>query len=642
MVYLAQYFFTSLFMLPVIGRVVFPARLSGKHLAFVTAALILVAFAYLGLWNDNENWHAPGIPEGWHAPEIPQLHAPPPADTNRFWDPSKTTEGYDHPIRKLMLDARTHQDEALLRRSTTLEAAAAKYRERRGRHPPPGFDVWFKAAMEDKAIIVEEYFDRIYKDLTPFWAIDPETLKRRASAWEWNVKVRDGKTTEIGPDSPPPWVPLWAGLVREFETHLPDVDMPINRMDESRLLVPFETVAKMVQQEAAERKMPKPEEVTTMFRGLKSVDAANVTIYEPHWYGDGPKFWNMVAKTCGPDSPAHGVVQLDDDAFRAPAQFPQNYRPSYAYKGYIQNFTAASDPCLQPHIRQLHGSLIEGISTKSSDELIPLFGGSKLPMNNEILIPGAMYLTGNEFYSGGADHGPPWAQKKNGVIWRGDGSGGRTKDFNWHHFQRHRLVDMLNHTTVTHVEINGTRALTFELPDRDIYPDMRIKPGNLGIWLKSFADVAFVHLCCDYFSPFFRPTAPVSIPMKEQYNYKILPDVDGNSFSARFRGFLQSTSLPLKATAYAEWHDDRLVPWLHFVPLDNTLQDLYPVLDYFGDEDGPGDAAAEWIATQGKEWAETVLRREDMKLYVWRLLLEWARVCDENRQNLGFVGDLKR
>jgi hypothetical protein len=35
-----------------------------------------------------------------------------------------------------------------------------------------------------------------------------------------------------------------------------------------------------------------------------------------------------------------------------------------------------------------------------------------------------------------------------------------------------------------------------------------------------------------------------------------------------------------------------------------------------------------------------VLRREDMLLYVWRLLLEFARVCDENRARLGYVDDL--
>lgn len=185
--------------------------------------------------------------------------------------------------------------------------------------------------------------------------------------------------------------------------------------------------------------------------------------------------------------------------------------------------------------------------------------------------------------------------------------------------------------------------MTFELPSKEIYPNRRIKDGQLGAWLKSFADTAFVHLCppnqCSWFGKAFQLSK--EIPMKKQYYYKFLPDVDGNSFSARFRGFLRSTSLPLKATVYTEWHDDRIVPWLHFVPLDNTFQDIYPALDFFADGDGPGDVAARFIAERGKEWAETALRREDMRLYVWRLLLEWARVCDPNRHTLGFVDDLK-
>ncbi|KAF3016794.1 hypothetical protein E8E14_009113 [Neopestalotiopsis sp. 37M] len=127
--------------------------------------------------------------------------------------------------------------------------------------------------------------------------------------------------------------------------------------------------------------------------------------------------------------------------------------------------------------------------------------------------------------------------------------------------------------------------------------------------------------------------------MRKQFAQKYIPDVDGNSFSARFRSLLLSTSLPLKSTIYAEWHDDRLFPWLQFAPLDNSLQDLYTVLDYFTDTE-KGDAAARYIAESGKALAEKVLRREDMLLYTWRLALEFARVCDENRHKPGFVQDI--
>ncbi|CAM1508907.1 Fc.00g026460.m01.CDS01 [Cosmosporella sp. VM-42] len=591
-----------------------PPRVTLRHVAIVV--LFLFAIANVVLWHDTQFWDAPNL--------------------------RKPIGGYNHPIQKLMIEARTRHDEILSKRSTDLESAAARYRDRRGRHPPPGFDRWFQAALRNKAIVVEDYFDRIYKDLTPYWTLDPEILKQRASSWHFVVKVREGKATAQGDvGDRVPWLKLWTGLVKEFAEHLPDVDMPINYLDESRLLVPFETIAELVKQESRERRMLGVEEVTTQFKGLKDVDDAELHPYDPEWHGPSEQYWNLAVKGCGPDTPAYGVKQAED--LSGPAEFPQNYTPSYAHKGYIQNWTAAMDPCLQPHIRQLHGTFIEPISLSSTEELIPLFGGSKLPMNNEILIPGAMYLSKGEFYSGGENHGPSWARKKDGIIWRGMGSGGRPKEHSWHRFQRHRLVDMLNGTSVSHVESNSTRAMTFELPSRDVYPNRRIRDGGLGAWLKEFSDTAFVYLCsphdCEFFNNFFKLRE--EIPMKKQYNYKFLPDVDGNSFSARFRSFLRSTSLPLKATIYAEWHDDRLVPWLHFVPLDNTFQDLYPVLDFFADGDGRGDIAAHFISERGKEWAEAVLRREDMRLYMWRLLLEWARVCDENRHTLGFVEDLK-
>ncbi|KAH1405016.1 hypothetical protein KXX64_009627, partial [Aspergillus fumigatus] len=106
------------------------------------------------------------------------------------------------------------------------------------------------------------------------------------------------------------------------------------------------------------------------------------------------------------------------------------------------------------------------------------------------------------------------------------------------------------------------------------------------------------------------------MPMNKQYDYKYLPDVDGNSFSGRYRGFLLSTSLPIKATIYDEWHDSRLIPWAHFVPMDSTFLDIYGIMEYFIGYRGSGhDHAARKIALNGKKWAEKVLRPEDMQIY---------------------------
>jgi hypothetical protein len=94
---------------------------------------------------------------------------------------------------------------------------------------------------------------------------------------------------------------------------------------------------------------------------------------------------------------------------------------------------------------------------------------------------------------------------------------------------------------------------------------------------------------------------------------------------------------------FREWHDDRLVAWKHFVPMDNRFDDYYGILEYFiGARSLPShDAKAEEIATAGKEWAARVLRKEDMQIYVLRLLLEYARVGADERARLAWIDDLK-
>ncbi|KAH8680597.1 capsule associated protein [Xylariales sp. PMI_506] len=549
-----------------------------------------------------------------------------------------------HPIEDLIAEFRELQGNILSQQSTNLASAAERYRERRGRHPPPGFDAWFAYASEHDAIIVESYFDRIYHDLAPFWALDPHVTARRAATWHHVVQVRNGNATGVGnTEGRVPWLSLWTSLVEEAAPHLPDVDMPINYMDESRLLVPWEEIDGYVTKEQSKRVVVPKAKVVSKYTGLAAMDATfnNDTVaYDPKW--ERADYWDLSRAACSPTTPSRDVAPLGN--FEQFPTFSPNYNPDFAYQGYIHNYTAASDPCLQPHLRGMHGTFVEPVSMSTTKELIPLFGGCKIPGNNDILIPGAMYLTDDAFYSGGETHGPPWKDKINGAVWRGVASGGRNKKENWSHFQRHRLVEMLNGTTVSLAEQNVSRAPTFELPPEDKYDFPRRREGTIGEWMEGFGNAGFVNLLCfptdsncEYILPWFREVQ--GIPMSEQYKYKFMPDVDGNSFSARFRGFMLSTSLPLKATIYAEWHDDRLLPWQHFVPMDNTFQDLYAILDFFT-RDKKGDDAARYIAQKGQEWAAKVLRREDMLLYVWRLLLEFARVCDERREVLGFVDDL--
>jgi Glycosyl transferase family 90 len=606
----------------------------------ILASLIAIFFTYLLRSQSHTSlpYRTPLGP-GWGSSSRPQGPLPP-------YESHPEIEV--HPIDQLIRQAQQKQKETRAKQPNSVGEAAAFYRKRRGRHPPPGFDLWYEGAKSRNALIVEEFFDRIYHDLSPFWALKARDIRIQANTYIQVVRVRDHEASyETDDMNRVPWIQLWHGLIAEAAPFLPDVDMPINYMDETRILVPWDEISKYVAVDMSKRIILPPDEVISTYPGLRLLDRITGPPYDPNWvHNDANKYWDHARMSCPLDSPSRNVSALED--FEDPIDFPVGW-PSYSYHGYISNWTQAMDPCYQPHLRSMHGTFIEPVSMATTHELIPLFGGSKLPMNNDILLPGAMYLSEEARYSGGELAKYNWGSKTDTAVWRGVASGGRNKASNWHHFQRHRFVQATNGTTVSLIEQKKFKPQTFEIPPPGLYDIPAQRTGTLGEWLSSFSDAAFIHLeCfpaeyagkaksagCSYTDPYF--SVMPSMTMADQFASKYLPDIDGNSFSGRWRGFLLSTSLPMKATIYAEWHDDRLMPWVHFVPFDNSFQDFYGIMSYFLNGH---DLGARRIAEEGRSWAESALRREDMLLYVWRLLLEFARMCDDNRDRLGYVGDL--
>lgn len=174
-------------------------------------------------------------------------------------------------------------------------------------------------------------------------------------------------------------------------------------------------------------------------------------------------------------------------------------------------------------------------------------------------------------------------------------------------------------------------------------------------WLQEVTDIAFTDMMCappefdgdvrskncSYTSRLIKvKPEPVAIELN---NYKLSVDIDGTTHSSRWLDLLRSGTMPIKATMLAEWHDDRLQPWVHYVPMDSSFLDVYGILDYFVKPKNHDyydyDKAAQKIAETGAAWAKQWLRREDMQLYTWRLLLEYARVMDDHRERMGFVDD---
>jgi len=81
---------------------------------------------------------------------------------------------------------------------------------------------------------------------------------------------------------------------------------------------------------------------------------------------------------------------------------------------------------------------------------------------------------------------------------------------------------------------------------------------------------------------------------------------------------------------------DRIEPWVHYVPIQLDLSDLLDTLYFFrGDPAGNNGHPdlAEKIAHQGREWSLTHWRKEDLTAYMFRLMLEYARVMNMDRDN---------
>ena len=634
--------------------------------------------------------------------------------------------GASHPIDELILEAEDYHNELLSRRTKGPHDAAQAYRERRGRHPPPRFDRFVKWCEDHDVILVEDYFDQIYGDLAPFWAVDPHVIREFPKSWMNILSIRNGEMRRWGdePANIANWMDFWGtGLQALPLEDMPDVDIAFNGEDEPKMFVPYEKIqAAIATGEKRRQKRPVDSHVPsiTEFVDLDPMDMLRPPVEERkgyRWaeYPEDKPLWEAGRAVCPPHSRARRS-NANENYSKTP-HFPNAHNLTYMHEGYVANWSAAKSSCDNPHLRGLHGTWIGMLSSSLENprprekaiitELVPMLSGCKIhDINAEILVPPAMQwpsdADSSDFtFNFKEDQRIPWEKKKDLVMWRGSASGGVNDADNWTRFQRHRFLSLLNGTLVgqheaarqsdqpvpSHVP-GGHPPLpwNFPLPQTNVYDLAAMHATSpdaaLESWINTRVDAAFIHLrCfpppswfhgngqeCPYDGEYY--TVKPVVKSTEAYKYKYQPDLDGASYSGRYRSILQDSSLPIKATIYDEWHDSRLIPWKHFVPMDNTYVDWYGIMEYFlgyspsttmstknNDPESIGtevevvgddseareghDSVAKKIAMDGSEWTRTALRNEDMLAYVYRLILEIARLGDERRDDMGYADDLK-
>ncbi|KAG4439845.1 hypothetical protein IFR05_004694 [Cadophora sp. M221] len=579
-------------------------------------------------------WSNPHQSEGiiWHQ------------DKEYFEDHAEVND--DHPISTLVKDANKVWKAYKDGRSTTFREAVSKYRTTYERNPPPGFKEWYQFARERGVYNIDD-FGQIMDDLRPFWGLEPAIIRTLAAHMNEDPRnglsglhIRDNKIWKLTNEN---WrVETFAKIVKPFVHLLPDMDISINRLDQPRVVVPFDNMQELLLLEESSRQIyPDPilEWSKNMDGFLKENDTSPITVHPKFIEASGKPFMPIAREACPPESRARS---------NSPGRGDSSYKNSH---GFIANFNGSSDLCtVGPDIQNKHGLLSSPSSMMVSKQLLPIFGECKVNVNSDILFPANMYYMDDERYLYDPKFDYDWDDKKDMLMWRGVTSGGVNTAGNWQHMHRQRLVHFTNSTYMA----DKTAQVLSEDPDLKGAYHM-FENFNVSDFASKHTNVGFTNAIscvpnCSFYDAIV--TFKNGTTMAEQFLSKYLIDVDGHSFSGRWYAFLRSKSLGIKSTIFREWHDSRLFAWRHFVPLDNGYEELYSILAYFigvgsvseALKDGHlyvprHDFEARKLGRQGREWAEKVLRREDIEIYTFRLLLEYARVIDDNRHALGYSGD---
>lgn len=513
-----------------------------------------------------------------------------------------------HPIQRLFEENSKLFAEKLAHQSQTLEGAVSEYKQRYGRAPPPGFSQWFSIAQENDFQFIDE-FDVVMSSIEPYWGIDSETLRSRIESVRSSRSILDINITSSGVfrgfdhyhgDIISQWMDFeaWGDV-------MPTVDLMINVYDEPRIVIPYD---------AMDQTMAAAHTTRTVHRHRwHSLHVNLLTKFKNviKWISVGEQpAWEAIDTACRIGSPARsGKTNRDHTTF---TRLP-----------FVTNITQSMDVCDSADLLHGHGMLNAPTNLVFSHNLVPIFSQCKLSIFNDILYPSPYYETTMNDFEADEKEDIPWDEKLNRLYWSGSSTGGFATKNEWMNLHRQRM------------------ALTV---DRDSKQPVQLLRKNLqarweeytSTW-STLADLIYYKI-----THIVQSTEDARKQMEEHFNNAEEPrqavfknkyalDIDGNSFSGRYYRLLKSNACVLKQTSLQEWHDGRLVPWVHFIPISPGGEELGEVMRYLTQEED-GMNIGKTIAANGKEWSRRTLRSQDLQLVFMRILLEYARLISDDRE----------
>ncbi|KAF7715171.1 Beta-1,2-xylosyltransferase [Penicillium ucsense] len=534
-----------------------------------------------------------------------------------------------HPISTLIQNAQQSFDDVRARQSKTLAEAVQEYERRYKMHPPPHFDKWFQFAQAKGVRLIDE-FDSIYHNLRPFWAVKPAVIRARARETLGfdnaviGLLIRDGQVTLIegGGDDREWQRKATVGMMKDFVKYLPDMDLVFNTHDEPRVVIPSEDLERLVQT-ATDHVIPAAFNQRTVTNAWSPraadlnkgdrIDEVRTTRFNR--FAHQPT-WTNSRISCPVDSPSRS---LDEDA-------PDHIEPyAQGELGFIYNTTAFSDICHTPSLRSSYGFFDRPNAFDVVHDLFPVFSQSKISSFQDILYPSPWYWADKVPYNKAKDYS--WDAKSNRMYWRGTTTGGFSRAGGWRRQHRQQFVDNVNSLADSKILAQTEDgSWVSQGVSRNTYRDL----FDVKFTMIGQCDPDDCHAQQEYFD------VVKAAGQQDAWAHKFLVDIDGNAFSGRFYAFLLSNSLVFKIAIFREWHEEWLKPWLHYVPLSLKGNEYVETMRYFTAEE-EGKKAAPAIATKGQEWAQQVLRKEDLEVWFFRLLLEYGRLVDDQRDQIGFT-----
>ncbi|KAK3401454.1 hypothetical protein B0T20DRAFT_458686 [Sordaria brevicollis] len=492
-----------------------------------------------------------------------------------------------HPVAQLMEKAKADFDSMLSRQSKTYEEAVGEYKRRYQVDPPPGFRGWYDFAVKNESPLIDD-FDTIYQSVSPFWNLSgQEVLDVMNSAyntpyselWQCTFHGETAKTECRHPyrSFDRHFTFLLDKVLGDLAGSLPDIKFVVNHLDEPRVVFP------------------------------SNADSTD-TRFDLFEMSQKPAWKELTGPCSSSSSKPNGTAAQNIETFGLP---------------FVTSASSSLDICSNPSYANTYGLFTSPVSLRLLTGRVPVLSTGAPSTMSDILYPSAAYIESGFIYDPTRDI--PWEQKSNNLYWAGSTTGGYASPASehWKSFHRQRFVSLAQNLNY-HQPHSYLRTLSNGVITRVTSHFLNSRLFSVFFTRFQFCSGS----SCRAQRAFFRTKSYAD--KDEALQSRLVFDLDGNGISGRYYKLLASNCAVLKQTLLREWHDDRLVPWVHYFPVSMGMEEVPELVMYLTSTEEGREKARE-VAERGREWWGRALRERDMGVYLYRLLLEVGRLQDGKR-----------